>query len=299
MASPENDALIAKLRNTEAVAPGTLEETRSGFEAGTAGFSVANGVSRESVGFGGLNSDVNAEWFRVNDLNQSAVLYLHGGGFMIGSTVSHQALIAAIAVASGCNVLGVNYRLAPEQPFPAALNDSVAAYRYLLEQDYSPDNIAICGDSCGGGLVASTLMSVREQGLPMPSCGVLLSSWADLTLQSESVQRNAESDPLVTEDILAPMIAAYVGDNDASNPLISPVYGDFSGLPSLLIQVGTKDLLEDDSHRLADRAKAEGVDVDLEVWPEMIHVWHMYADFLPEAKEALQKIGDYIKRHIG
>lgn len=294
VASAENTQLIKKLRETKAVAGETVEENRRLFDAGAAAFIVPENISRETVDADG----VPCEWFRVANAAKGAVLYLHGGGFVIGSTISHAPLIARIVEASGYHVLGVNFRLAPEHPFPAPLNDCVRSYSYLLGRGFAPQNIAIVGDSAGGALVISTLLSIRDQGLPLPACGVTLSAWADLTLTADSLQRNAERDPVVTKDILQFMTALYAAGQDPSNPLISPALADLSGLPPLLLQAGDRDVCEDDSRKLADNARAAGVDVQFEFWPEMIHCWHTYYDVLPEARDAVSKVGSYLRAHL-
>lgn len=294
VASAENTQLIKRLRETKAVAGATVEENRRLFDEGAAAFVVPENIAREKIDAGG----VPCEWFRVSSAAKGAVLYLHGGGFVIGSTISHGALIARIAAASGYNVLGVNFRLAPEHPFPVPLNDCVSAYLYLLNQGFAPENIALVGDSAGSALVISTLLSLRDQGLPKPACGVALSAWADLTLTAGSLQRNAERDPVVTKEILQGMAPLYTAGQDAADPLISPVFADLSGLPPLLLQVGDRDVCEDDSRKLAANASAAGVDVQFEFWPEMIHCWHTYYDTLPEARDAVSKVGTYLRDHL-
>lgn len=294
-ASPENDQLIKMLREQEAVAGETPEENRKLFDQGGAQASVPASIRREPVTANG----VPCEWFRTPGAAKGVVLYLHGGGFMIGSTTSHQGVISRVAEASGFDVLGVNFRLAPEHPFPAGLDDCISAYRYLLEQGIEARQIGIVGDSAGGALVIATLLALSQRGLPMAGCGVALSSWADLTLTADSLRRNADRDPMVTVDILRAMAAAYTAGQDPADPLISPVHADLTGLPPLLIQVGDRDLCEDDSRKLADNARAAGVDVTFELWPEMIHAWHSYYDMLPEAREAVSRIGDYLRKQLG
>lgn len=293
-ASAENIELIKKLRETPALAGATLEENRRLFDDGANAFVVPANISREKIDADG----VSCEWFRVANAAKGAVLFLHGGGFVIGSTKSHQALIARVAEVSGYDVLGVNFRLAPEYPFPSPLRDCVSAYLYLLDQQIAPENIAIVGDSAGGALVIATLVSLRDEGWPLPACAVTLSGWADLTLTADSMQRNAERDPVVSKEILQDMAPLYCNGQDAKNPLISPVFADLSGLPPLLLQVGDRDVCEDDSRKIADNARVAGVDVQFDFWPEMIHCWHTYYDTLPEARAAVAKIGSYLRAHL-
>jgi monoterpene epsilon-lactone hydrolase len=225
------------------------------------------------------------------------VLYLHGGGYVIGSVNTHRDLIARVSRAAQARVLALNYRLAPEHPFPAAVDDAVASYKWLLAQGAKPSRIAIAGDSAGGGLAAATLVAIREAKLPTPGAGVLLSPWVDLEGLGESMVTRMEVDPVVRKEGLVGMAQAYLQGQDAKTPLAAPLYADLKGLPPLLIQVGDAETLLDDSKRLNDRAKAAGVSTRLEVWPEMIHVWQLFASFLPEGQQAIDGIGKFIREH--
>jgi acetyl esterase/lipase len=198
---------------------------------------------------------------------------------------------------SDARVLGLNYRLAPEHPFPAAVEDSVAAYRWLLAEGISPNRIAIGGDSCGGGLTIATLVALKYFGDPLPAAGISHSGWTDLAHTGDTFLTKAEVDPLIDREMLEGMAAAYLGDRSRTTPLASPYYADLRGLPPLLVQVGTAEVLLDDSLRLTDRAKEAGVDVTLEVWDDMPHVWQAFATFLPEARQALESCGEFVKKH--
>jgi len=253
-------------------------------------------IKCEPVSAGG----VKAEWISApGAIPGRVVLYLHGGGYVVGSIKTHRDLMGRVARAAKARVLGLDYRLAPEHPFPAAVDDSVAAYRWMLQQDLSPSRIAVAGDSAGGGLVVATLVAIRDAKLPMPATGVCLSPWVDLEGIGESMKTRAHADPVVQREGLTQMAAAYLGGKDARTPLAAPLYADLKGLPPLLIQVGDAETLLDDSNRLAQRARAAGVEVKLEVWPEMIHVFQLFAGFLPEGQQAVDGIGQYLGQQLG
>jgi acetyl esterase/lipase len=258
-------------------------------------FPLPADVTVEKTDIGG----VRAEWLRAQDARDDAViLYFHGGGYVIGSNDSHRHLNAALSVAAGVAVLALDYRLAPEHPFPAAVEDAVSAYQSLLERDIAPNRIAIGGDSAGGGLTVATLVALRERGLPLPAAGICLSPWVDLTMTAESYATKAEADPMVARESVTRMAQAYLNDQDARTPLASPLFADLVGLPPLLIQVGTDEVLLDDSVSLARRAKEAGVAAELEVWDEMIHVWHYFYPMLSEARDAINRIGAFVRAQM-
>ena len=194
-------------------------------------------------------------------------------------------------------MLGLNYRLAPENPFPAAVDDALAGYRYLLDHGFEPAHIAIAGDSAGGGLTLATLVAIRDAKLPLPAAGVCLSPWVDMEAKGESMTTRADMDPIASRDALFMMAQSYLGGNDPKTPLAAPLHADLKGLPPLLIQVGDAEVLLDDSNRVAARARTSQVKVTLEIWPEMIHVWQLFASFLPEGQEAIEGIGKFIRAH--
>jgi monoterpene epsilon-lactone hydrolase len=223
------------------------------------------------------------------------VLYLHGGAYYRGSLHTHRDLCSRISRAAGVAVLNVGYRLAPEHPFPAALEDACAAYRWLVGTGIAPGRIFLAGDSAGGGLAAALLLFLREQREALPGGAVLLSPWTDLEQTGPSMASRAAADPSMAKPYLDRVAAIYLGAADPCDPLASPLYGDLRGLPPLLIQVGTAEVLEDDAARFAEKAEAAGVTVRLERWPDMIHVWHRYAVLLPEAQEAIARIGAWLR----
>ncbi|HEY8149330.1 MAG TPA: alpha/beta hydrolase [Vicinamibacteria bacterium] len=270
-----------------------MEETRAGFEQMASLFPVDADIKREVVSAGG----VKAEWVSAPDADAGrAVLYLHGGGYVIGSINTHRSLAARLSRASKARVLVIDYRLAPEHPHPTAVDDSVAAYRWMLTQGLKPARIAVAGDSAGGGLTVATLVAIRDAKLPLPAAGACLSPWVDLEGIGESMTTKAGVDPIVQKAGLLQMAAAYLGGKDARTPLAAPLYADLSGLPPLLIQVGTAETLLDDASRLAERARKAGVMVSYEPWESMIHVWHLFAPMLDEGQQAIDRIGEFVRK---
>jgi monoterpene epsilon-lactone hydrolase len=295
MASPQLQTAIAVLKQLIEKPASTPQEMRANFEELGKNTPIPADIKQEKVNAGG----VSAEWISApNASADRAVLYLHGGGYVIGSINTHRDLMARISRASGFRVLGIDYRLAPEHPFPAAVEDAVAAYRWLLAQGLQSARIAVAGDSAGGGLAVATLVAIRDAKLALPGAGVCLSPWIDLEGIGESMTSKASVDPVVQKDGLVGMAKAYLAGKDPRTPLAAPLYADLKGLPPLLIQVGESETLLDDSNRLADRAKGAGVKVTLEPWQEMIHVWQMFAPFLPEGQEAIDGIGKYLRATI-
>jgi monoterpene epsilon-lactone hydrolase len=222
------------------------------------------------------------------------LLYLHGGGYVSGSGAFYLALAGHLSAAAKCAVLLPDYRLAPEHPFPAGLEDCVRAHGWLTAT--GPAGAAparatfIAGDSAGGGLTLAALMALRDRGLPLPRAGIALSPFTDLTLSGESIRSEAELDPIMHPRCLPDFVARYVAESEVRNPLASPLFGDYTGLPPLLIQVGEHEIIRDDSVRVAAKARADGVDVTLEVWEGMFHVFQSHEPLLPEAREAIEHI---------
>lgn len=272
----------------------SVEELRTAYERLGKMFSPPKGVGNEPVKAGG----VPAEWVRAEGVGTSSpvLMYLHGGGYVIGSVSTHRHLLGHLSAAAGVQVLGVDYRLAPEHVYPAALDDALAAYRWLVRQGHSPSRIFIAGDSAGGGLTVATLLALRDAGDELPAAAVLLSPWADLAAEGESIESRADVDPMVQREGLLEMAAHYVADGDPKAPLCSPVHADLTGLPPLLVHVGTRETLYSDASRLAANAEKAGVEVIFEPWEDMIHVWHFFAPMLPEANEANRRIGEFLKR---
>lgn len=248
---------------------------------------------------GVLANGVPGEWvIPAGTGSERVILYLHGGAYNAGSTRSHRALAANIAYAARARALTIDYRLAPEHPYPAALLDALSAYQWLLDSGIRPEQIAIAGDSAGGGLSVALLAALRERGLPMPAAAVVLSPWTDLSASGESWQENARSDYMINGPKLREAARLYLKDASPQTPLASPVYAKLEGLPPLLIQVGSDEVLLSDSLRLAENARLSGVDVTLEVWDGMQHVWQFAASLLPEARQAIEKIGKFIHERM-
>jgi len=238
---------------------------------------------------------VPAEWIATpNARKERAILHMHGGGYYTGSLDTHREFASRLARAAGMPALLIAYRLVPEHPFPASLEDCTRAYRWLLSEGFSPARIIVSGDSSGGGLALAALVELRDRGVPLPAGAVVLSPWTDLALTGETIHSKAKVDPANTPAVLAYGAALYAGENDPKTPLISPQYADLHGLPPLLIQVGTEETLLDDSIRLAERARSAGCHVTLEVWPGMIHNFHLAARYLPEARKSIEGIGAFI-----
>lgn len=240
---------------------------------------------------------VPVEWIVPSQVSsQSLILYLHGGGWILGWYNNHRSLVAHIGQAAKSRVLAVDYRLAPENPFPAALEDSLEAYHWLLRDGIKPSQIVIAGDSAGGNLTLTTLMALRDAGDPLPAAAVCISPMTDLAATGESFRKN--KDALLTAKLALLMAKHYIGDQDPQLPLISPHYGSLEGLPPMLIHVGGDEILLSDAERLAMNARRDGIEVELVVWPKMWHVWHTYVPYLPEAQQAVNEIGNFVRKHI-
>ncbi|XOV88813.1 MAG: alpha/beta hydrolase [Pseudomonadota bacterium] len=267
-----------------------MAEMRRRMAEATAAPQLPAQVIAETVSAGG----VPCEWLSTAASNADDVLiYLHGGGFVLGWE-THRDIGWRLAEASGMRVLLVDYRLAPENPFPAALDDATTCYRWLLEQGIDPANIALGGDSAGGGLCLSTLVNLKNLGLPLPNSCVLLSPWVDLTLSGDTLEMNAAIDPMLSRTILARMADAYLGNRDPRAPLASPLFADLRDLPPTLIQVGGNEVLLSDAQRIHEKLRSAGVNVQLEEWPKMPHVFQVFAARIPEGKAAIAKLGSFL-----
>ena len=250
------------------------------------------GVTCTPVDAGG----VSAEWSVADGADQDKViLYVHGGGYVMGSAGSHRDMTGRLSQTAGARVLSLNYRLAPEYPFPAPVDDAVAAYRWLLGQGIQASNIAIAGDSAGGGLAFAALIAIRDAGEPVPAAGIGISPWVDMEGTGESMTTRAAVDPVVQKEGLLGMAKIYLGGADPKNPLAAPLHANLAGLPPLLIQVGDAETLLNDATRITERARKADVDVTLKVWDEMPHVWHLFAPILPEGQQAIEEIGAFFK----
>ena len=228
---------------------------------------------------------------------QGTLLYLHGGGYILGSPDTHRAMVASLVRNANTRALLIDYRLAPEHPFPAGIEDAVKAYRWLLDQGISPDTITVAGDSAGGGLTMALLLSLRDTSTPLPAGAALLSPWTDLAMSGWSHITHRKRDPMISLDGALLAARHYLGATNPTNPLASPLYGRFDGLPPLFIHVGGNEILLDDSLRLADRARAAGVNVEIKVWNGLPHVFQA-ASFLPEARQALKEIAAFLKARM-
>jgi epsilon-lactone hydrolase len=249
-----------------------------------------------------LSEDINgmhAEWVIPEaESKNGVVLYLHGGSHISGSINTHRALVAEIAAAAGARALILDYRLAPEHPFPASVEDASSAYQWLLKIGITAESIAIAGDSSGGGLVLAVLLKLREEGLALPGCAVCLSPWIDLTCSGESWQTNAKADLIVEGANLCGCAPLYLHGTDPRNPLASPIFADLHGLPPIYIQVGSDEVLLSDATQFSQLAEAAGVEMRLEVWQDMQHLWQLATRYLPESRQAVQKIGDYLQEKM-
>jgi monoterpene epsilon-lactone hydrolase len=249
----------------------------------------------EPIGIG----EASAEWSIAPGSDASRVLlYFHGGGYCSGSIVSHRGMVSETGRSAGIRTLALGYRLAPEHPFPAALDDALAAYAYLLEQGIAARRIAFGGDSAGGGLALATMLRLRELGRPLPACAWLVSPWVDLRMTGSTLAGKAEVDPLIQRPYLEELATNYLAGADPDTPYASPLYADLSGLPPLLVQVGSAETLLDDAVRIAGRAGAADVAVSLEVWPHMIHAWHLWAPQLQAGRNAIRSAGVFLRTHL-
>ena len=285
-------AHLAKLPRTDSM---TVAERRAQYDRAERVFVTPADVAVERVA-----APVRpAEWLTPPGArSDTVVLYLHGGGYVIGSPRSHRHLAAAVARASAARALLLDYRLAPEHPFPAALDDAVAAYEWLLGQGLDARRIVVAGDSAGGGLTVATLLALRDRGRPLPAAGVCISPWVDLTCSAQSYTSKAAVDPIVTQESVTMLAKAYVGAGDVKAPLVSPLYANLAGLPPLLVHVGSDKVLLDDALGLGERARKAGVDVQVEEWPAMIHVWHWFQPMLEDAERATKAIGEFVRARL-
>lgn len=241
-------------------------------------------------------SGIASEWvIPPQALPGKVLLYLHGGGYAIGSMTTHRALVGKLALDNKLKALHIDYRLAPEHPFPAALEDSIHAYFWLLDQGYDPQQIVLGGDSAGGGLAIAMMLMLKELKRPLPAACICLSPWVDLTLSGDSVRRHAAADPIVPVPELEEWAKAYAGHYTLEHPMLSPLFGDLSGLPPVLIQSSSREVLSDDARRLEQRIQAAGGEATLEVYPDLLHVWQIMWRFVPESREALANIRRFLR----
>ncbi len=295
------DRSIAALRQRLAERPdgatAAIADLRAEYDRAVEIFPLPEGVACEPGALGG----VPGEWLRPEGTDAGrALLYFHGGGYVLGSTRSHRHMVAALAAGAGVHAFSADYRLAPEHPFPAAVEDGAAAWRGLLESGIDPAQAVIGGDSAGGGLVVAALVKARDDGLPMPAGGLCISPWTDMTLEAGSYTSKADADPMVKKPQIARWAGVYLGpDADPRHPWASPLFADLGGLPPLLVQVGSEEVLLDDSVSLAAAARRAGVQVQLSVAEEMIHVWHWFDRLLDRAQEGIDEAAAFIRARAG
>jgi acetyl esterase/lipase len=291
MSKQQQTELDAMLRKAPLDNTADVQTLRASFEELMRQVPVAPDVRKTPIAVGGIGAiEVTIDGTDAADV----ILYFHGGVYVIGSAAATVPLVSDLARRTGTKVITVDYRLAPENPYPAALQDARAAYEGLLEQGIDPGRIALAGESAGAGLAVATLLALRDAGKTLPSSAFLMSPYADLTLSGESVVDKEALDPLLTPDGLRRRLTDYVADSDASDPYISPVYGDLAGLPPMLIQVGSHEILLSDAIRLAARAATADVAVTLDVVPGVPHVFQAYAAVLDEGDAALDRAATFL-----
>jgi monoterpene epsilon-lactone hydrolase len=295
MSKQQQVQLDATLRQGAFDPTGDVAELRSGFEALMRRIPIPSDVKKTNTAVGGVAA-VEGTVDGIDSAN--VILYFHGGVYVIGSADSSVPLVADLARRTNAKVISVNYRLAPENPYPAAVEDARAAYEGLLSQGVDASNIAISGESAGGGLTVAALLSLREAGIPLPSSAFVMSPWADLTLSGSSIVDRQDDDPLLTEDGLRRRVGDYVADASPTDSFISPVFADLRGLPPLLIQVGSHEILLSDAVRLAERAANADVAVTLEVVPGAPHVFQAYSAVLDEGSAALDRAATFLNAHF-
>jgi len=257
-------------------------------------YKVPSAIRVTSAQLGG----VPGEWVEGPKTSEMTLLYLHGGGYFGCSAESHRPITVSFAM-QGFRVYAPDYRLAPENPFPAAIDDATSAYRALLAAGHSPQRLVVAGDSAGGGLALSLMLALRAASLPLPAAVALFSPWTDLAATGDSVRTNARRCAMFNGPDIGPSARYYLGKTDPRNPLASPLYADLSGLPPLLIHVGADEVLRDDSTRLAERARAAGVPVEIKIWPVVPHAWQLAAPLVPEARQSLQETSAFLRAHAG
>ena len=286
-------ALFRHLRSRPTIEQVGVQPYRTLLEKNTLAFKPDPSIQTEPV----MINSIEAQWlFPGNKMTPRVILYVHGGGFIAGSILSHIDLAARIAAACDAKLLIFNYRLAPEHPFPEGLTDVRNVYEWLTAQYRDSHDIILAGDSAGAGLALSLLSGLLSDNYLLPSCSVLISPWIDLECKNPSHFENKEKDPMLSMDILKKTAALYT-DRDLSHHLISPVNNDFSGITPVLIQTGENEILVDDSKILAQNLKTAGATVELEIWEGMFHVWHYFAKYLPEGRGAIRQISAFVRRH--
>jgi len=255
----------------------------------------SNDVAIEPVDCDGVAS----EWVVAPGANDNKILlHFHGGGYVIGRPDGYRNYNSRMSETAGARVLAVDYRLAPEHPFPAAIEDTLGAYKWILAQGYAPAQVGFMGESAGGGLVFATLLAARAEGVPLPAAAVAISPWVDLTNSRDSHAFNADADPMIAPSVLDPYTTAYLNGADPNGPLASPVYAELNGLPPIYILVGSTEVLLDDARAVFMNASRAGVNVTIEVAPEMPHIWPIFAYQLPEGRGAVARMSAFFESHL-
>ena len=253
-------------------------------------------VRIESVNTGSAS----CEWVTLPGSDRGRViLHFHGGGYVIGHPSGYRNYNARVAEAAGARVLAVDYRLAPEHPHPAAIEDTLGAYRWVLDQGIAPENVGFHGESAGGGLVMGTMLAAKQQGLPLPGAAIAVSPWIDLTLSGDSHDYNRDAEVMMGPSLLAPWAEAYLDGADPKTPTASPLFGDLEGLPPTYLLVGSTEILLDDARAMFMKLSRSGVDTTIDVAHELPHVWPVFAYQLPEGRSAIQKMGAFFRAHLG
>ena len=296
MASPHHlDRVMGIMKAIRAKPPADIHEARAVLDQAFGEYKPASDVTVFEIDAAG----VPCQWITAPDVPQDRlIIYFHGGAYAACSPTTHQDLISRLSRASGAAALGVDYRLAPEHPFPAAVDDAIAAYNWALGHGFEPSNIVLAGDSAGGGLVLSVLLNARDAGVPLPAAGVCFSPWVDLECTGESMAANDHLDDFIKYGGLSARAESYLSGADPKNPLASALYADLRGLPPLLVHVGSAETLLDDSTRLAALAEEAGVDLTLKIWDDMVHVWQAFASILPEGQQSIDETGAFIRAKL-
>jgi acetyl esterase/lipase len=297
MASPELQMVLQMLVGNPLQGERSPAEMREGLEAMVGTFALEPDVNVEPLTVAGMA----AEWITAPGVDPARViLYLHGGGYVVGSLNTHRDLAARLGRAAGTRVLSIDYRLAPEHPHPAAVDDAVAAYRWLRAEGLAPTQLAIAGDSAGGGLTIATLVALRDRGEPLPRAGVCFSPWVDMEATGASMDTNP-ADPMLNRALILHFARFHLGLGtiDPRTPLAAPLHAELGGLPPLLIQASRHEVLLDDATRMAAKARRAGVECELELTDEVPHVWQIFAAILPEGQQALDRAGAFLRRRLG
>lgn len=292
MNSEKHDAIRAYLRDRAAAFPSGIPEMRRAFDDMLAALPVLPGTVTTPLRVG----DLRAAMFAAPGVaNQGVLLFLHGGGYAMGSVKGYAGFVSRAGKAAGLPCLAIDYRLAPEHPCPAAIDDAEAAYQWLLDHGYDPARIAVFGDSAGGGLAIALLLQLRDIGAPLPAFAACISPWTDLALGGASLEANAEREPFLRIQAMRGLARLYLGGRDPRDPAASPLHASLAGLPPILIAAGSAEMLLDDARGLAEKARQAGVAAELALWEDMFHGWHLFPGALPEAEELLGLLGARVR----